>query len=229
MNATRHTVLVSLLMLLMAPAVLGQEVSGLQVVASSGIAFPAAPMTFAESWNMQAGGSVGVGVPLSSMATLVGSLEYYRFELDVEGVRARFDTDRLRRTWVVDAVAMDPSAGPSSVLTVALGVRLQPRRPGAAVEPYVVAGGGWMRFSLDDVELPTTTQFTAGSSVINMTAEQSIVGGVASVAFVQTGLGASIRVAESLRPFVEARYVIGFTSGARSAYVPLTIGVIVEW
>ncbi len=229
MTAMRRIAVIFALTIVPATTGMAQGSAGLQLMVGSGIALPAAPMVFAEYWTMQMGGAVGVGYPISGSTTIFGSVEYYRFSLDVERVRSRFDNDRLRRIWVLDAVSVSPSSGASSMMTIAAGFRTSTSSPNALVRPYALLAGGWMRFSLREIALPTTSQLTIGSSVVTMTAEQAITGGIESVPFVESGVGVTVPLSAFVQPYVEARYVLGFTIGARTAYVPLTLGVIIEW
>jgi hypothetical protein len=91
----RLYVLFVLILLLMA-MVQGQQKLGIEVSVSSGYVIPSTPMTFANYWKMQYGGGVGVGFALTPSITLLGSVEYYRFQLDVDGINNGFDAKFMR-------------------------------------------------------------------------------------------------------------------------------------
>lgn len=216
---------VLLLSLVAATTGYAQDASAIDFSVSSGYAVPSSPMTFANYWKMQYGGSLGVGLPLSPSVTLVGSAEYYRFTLRESGVADRFDTKYMRDIWIFADVTMSPVAEPSSILTLALGVRVRPSDMNGVLVPYAIAGGGVMRFALSEIALPTTSIATINSTAIAMTAERRIVGGTETAAFLQGGVGFDLDVTESFRPFLEARYVFGFANGVSASYIPLTAGV----
>lgn len=216
---------VLLLSLFAAAAGCAQEASAIDVSASSGYVVPSSPMTFANYWKMQYGGGFGVGLPLSPSITLIGSVEYYRFTLDESGVSKRFDTKYMRDIWIFTGVTMSPTAEPGSIVTVGVNVRVRPSGMSGVLIPYAIAGGGLMRFALSEIALPTTSILTINSTSIAMTAEQRIAGGTETAAFLQGGVGFDLDVTETIRPFVEARYVFGFGKGVSASYAPLTAGI----
>ena len=95
-----------------------QQSSGIEVSVSSGYVLPSSPMTFADYWNVQYGGGLRAGFPLSQSTTLVGSVEYYQFKLNQDGVTKGFDTQYMRDIWLFQNVSLNPSADPTSVTTV---------------------------------------------------------------------------------------------------------------
>jgi hypothetical protein len=214
-----------LLMLVATTAGFAQEGSDIDVYASSGYVIPSSPMAFANYWRMQYGGGLGIGYSLSPSVTLIGSVEYYRFALDESGVGERFDTQYMRNIWIFNDVTLSPSAEASSVMTVAVNVRVTPSGLDGVLSPYAIAGGGLMRFALSEISLPTASTLTINSAPIVMTAEQKIVGGTETAAFLQGGLGFDVNVSETITPFVESRYVFGFAKGVNASYIPVTVGI----
>ena len=198
---------------------------GLEIMASSGVVIPAASMTFATYWQMQYGGAVGAGIPLSEAVTLVGSFEYYRFTLNEDGVIRGFDTKFVRDIWVVDDVTLSPSADPSSVMAISASLRIAPVRTAGPLSPYFMVGIGVMRFSLGEIALPTTSHLSLDSSAVAFTATRRITGGTETAALLQAGLGLDLRLASPVNVFIEARVVRGLTQGLGTVYVPLTAGV----
>ena len=216
-----------LLLLLLLTFAIGnaQQNPGIEVSVSSGVVLPSSPMSFADYWNVQYGGGLRAGFPLTQSITLVGSFEYYQFKLNKDGVNKGFDTEYLREIWIFDHVALNPSADPSTVTTVSANVRMAPSRLSGLLSPYFIGGVGVMRFSLSEIKLPTTSVLSISGSDVSMTAQQTITGGVETSAFFQFGMGFDVRITQSFDAFVEARYVSGLNSGLRTIYVPITGGI----
>jgi len=221
----KRLIFLSLLLLLTVTTGNAQQDYGVEVSVSSGLVFPSSPMTFANYWNIQYGGGVQVGVPLSQTITLLGSLEHYQFKLNQQGIRDGFDTNYMRDIWIFKSVSMNPSADPSMVTAVSANVRVSPSRLSAVLSPYFVGGVGVLQFSLSEIKLPTTSVLSVNSSDIAMTAQQGVTGGVETSVFFQFGMGFAVRMSESFDMFVEARYASGLNSGLRTAYVPITGGI----
>jgi hypothetical protein len=202
-----------------------QQNYGVEVSVSSGFVFPSSPMTFADYWNVQYGGGLGVGIPMSQSITLIGAFEHYQFKLNQDGVTKGFDTQYMRDIWVFKNVSLNPSADPTSVTTVSANLRVAPPKLSGFLSPYFIGGVGVMRFSLSEIKLPTTSVLSISGSDISMTAQQTVTGGVETSAFFQFGMGFDVRVAQSVDTFVEARYASGLNKGLRTAYVPITGGI----
>jgi len=215
----------SVLLLLAVTIGNAQQDPGIEVSVSSGIVLPSSPMTFADYWNVQYGGGVRVGLPLSQSITLVGSVEYYQFKLNQDGVSKGFDTQYMRDIWIFKSVSLSPSADPSTVTTASANLRFAPSKLTGVVSPYFIGGVGVMRFSLSEIKLPTTSVLSASGSDISMTAQQTITGGVETSAFFQLGMGFDVRLTQTFDLFVEARYASGLTNGLHTAYAPITGGI----
>ena len=202
-----------------------QQDSGIEISVSSGVVLPSSPMTFADYWNVQYGGGLRAGYPLSQSITLVGAVEYYQFKLNQNGVAKGFDTQYMRDIWIFNNVSMNPSADPSSVTTVSANLRFAPSRLAGVLSPYFIGGIGVMRFSLSEIKLPTTSVLSVNGANISMTAQQTITGGVQTSAFFQFGMGFDIQLTQSFDLIVEARYASGLTNSLHTAYVPITGGI----
>ncbi|MDP2883549.1 MAG: hypothetical protein Q8P51_00805 [Ignavibacteria bacterium] len=220
----RLSLLFVLLLLTMA-MVNAQQNHGVEVSVSSGFVLPSSPMTFANYWNMQYGGGMRAGFPLSPSITLISSFEHYRFKLNENGIKKGFDTNYMRDIWIFDRVSLNPSADPSSVTTVSANVRIARSSLSGLLSPYFIGGVGVMRFSLSEIRLPTTSVLSINGSDISMTAQQTVTGGVETSAFFQFGMGFDVRVTQSFDMFVEARYASGLNKGLRTTYVPITGGI----
>ncbi len=220
----KRSVMLSVIVLLALTTGSAQQTGGLEILVSSGVALPASPMSFSDYWNVQYGGSVGVGIPLSQSVTIIGAVEYFRFTLNAEGVRDRINTEYLRDTWLFNDVSLDPSADPSSVATFSANVRMSPSDLTGWLAPHLIAGAGLMHVSLSETFIPTTSAISPDGVDISMTAQRSIRGGEETEAFFQIGLGFDVRVSDALGVFVEGRYVHGLSKGLSTSYVPLTAG-----
>lgn len=202
-----------------------QQTHAVEVSVSSGVVFPSSPMTFADYWTMQYGGGVQVGFPISQSITLLGSVEYYQFKLNENGLSKGFDTNYMRDIWIFDRVSLSATADPSSVTAVSANVRVAPSGLSGLLSPYFIGGVGIMRFSLGEIKLPTTSVLSINGSDVSMTAQQTVTGGVETSAFFQFGMGFDARVTQMFDVFVEARYASGLNKGLHTIYVPVTGGI----
>jgi hypothetical protein len=220
----RLSILFVLVLLTVTPGNAQQDY-GLEISASSGYVIPSSPMTFANYWNVQYGGGLRAGYPLSSSITLVGSFEYYQFKLNNDGVNKGFNTPYMRDIWIFKSVSLSASADPSSVTTASANLRVAPSKLTGFLSPYFIGGVGVMRLSLKEIKLPTTSVLSVNGSDIAMTAQQAITGGAETSAFFQFGMGFDIRLSQSFDAIIEARYASGLNSGLRTTYVPITGGI----
>ncbi|MCX6141942.1 MAG: hypothetical protein NTZ35_01855 [Ignavibacteriales bacterium] len=214
-----------LLLLLAVTTVCAQQNSGIEVSVSSGVVLPSSPMTFADYWSVQYGGSLRAGYPLSESITLVGAVEYYQFKLNQSGVTNDFDTQYMRDIWIFKSVSLNPTADPSSVTTVSANLRFAPSRLTGILSPYFIGGVGMMRFSLSEIKLPTTSVLSVNGADISMIAQQTITGGAQTSAFLQLGMGFDVQLTEAFDLMIEARYASGLTNSLHTAYVPITGGI----
>jgi hypothetical protein len=221
----KRLICVLMLIVLGVAGATAQQAYTLEVSLGSGIVLPTSPMTFADYWKIQYGGGLRVGVPLSSSVTLFGSVEHYQFKLNVDGVNKAFDTQYMRDIWIFKSVSMDPSADASSVTTLSGNARVVPANFSGLLSPYFTGGFGVLRFSLKEIKLPTTSVLSVNGADIAVTAQQTVIGGDATSAFFQFGMGFDIHVSHSFDAFVEARSAIGLNSGLRTSYVPILCGV----
>ena len=191
---------------------------------SSGYVIPVTSMTFSDYWKMKYGGGVRAGIPLSQSVILLGSFEYYQFKMNENGVKKGFDANHMRDIWLFDQVSLNPTAGPSSVTTGAIDMRVSPSGVPGFLSPYLIGGVGVMHFSLGKINLRPTSVLPIDSSNIIMTAEQIITGGTTTTMFFELGVGIDFRLAESYDLFLEARYTNG-NNKIRVGYLPLTAGI----
>jgi hypothetical protein len=174
---------------------------------------------------MQYGGGIRVGVPLSQSVTLLGAAEYYKFTLDKEGISNDYNTQYLRDIWIFQDVGLDASAGPSSVMTYSVNLRVAPVTESWTLAPYFIGGVGAMHVTLSEIDLKTASTISFDSSDVRVVANQKVIGGSGTAMFFQLGLGLDARVAQRLDMFIEARYAAGFNAVWGTAYTPITAGV----
>jgi hypothetical protein len=82
-----------------------------------------------------------------------------------------------------------------------------------------------MQFTLSQVAMPATSVVKVGNSTISMTSEQTILGGTETAGFLQGGIGFEFELSSMFKPYIEGRYVFGFTKGVSTSAIPLTAGV----
>ncbi|MCX6136401.1 MAG: hypothetical protein NTV54_02770 [Ignavibacteriales bacterium] len=174
------------------------------------------------------GGCISAGIALSPSMTVVGSVEYYRFKLNEDGINSGFDAKYVRDIWIFSDVTQNPSAAASSIMTVAASVRVAPPALSGMLCPYVLAGAGVMVSNLSEISLPTTSVLPLDGTNVSITAQRRIVGGKESTAFVQGGIGMDARLNDLIKIFIEARLALGMSRNLGTAYVPLTAGVRFE-
>jgi hypothetical protein len=182
-------------------------------------------MTFANYWTMQYGGTVGAALTLSSAVSLSGTFEYYQFDLDHNGISEGFDTQYMRDIWVFKSVSLNATAGTSSIMTAAVNLRMTPPEMTGMLKPYVLAGGGMMKYSLSEISLPTNSTLDIAGSPVTISARRRITGGSESVPFVQFGIGMDVQWLDPVIIFIEARYSRGLSKGLGTSYLPLAAGV----
>jgi opacity protein-like surface antigen len=219
----RYCVTLVLLLMTMTGGI-AQQGSGIDLGLSTGYVIPSTPMSFANYWKMQYNVGAEAGLALSPVVTLTGAVEYTRFILYEDGLKEGYDAMYARDIWIFDDVTFYPVADPSSVVTLSANLRVSPEVSGF-VSPYVTGGGGIMWFALSEILLQPTSTLTVGGTPVEMMSEQTIVGGKETVFFMQAGVGLHFNVSSTVRPFIEARYVIGLTGQAKPGEIPLTAGV----
>lgn len=198
---------------------------GIEISANSGLALPVSPMTFSHYWNMQYGGGLRIGIPISESMTVLGAAEYYKFTLNKNGLNEDYNIQYLKDIWIFKNVTMDALADPSSVTTFSANLRIAPVKESQILMPYFIAGVGAMHVSLSEIDLMTTSVISLDSSDVNMVADQYVVGGSGTSFFFQLGLGIDAKLTQILDVFIEGRYAAGLNRVWGTAYIPLTAGV----
>ena len=221
----KRVVVVFMLSLAAMAAGRAQQNSTVELSLSSGYVLPTSPMTFANYWTMQAGGGFTAGIAVSPSVMVLGSVEYYRYKLNTDGISKKFDTQYMRSIWIFSDVSLQPSAPISSIMTVAASVRVESPLATKIFSPYALVGAGALFSSFGEIALPTTSVLSLDGTNVAIQAQQRIVGGTETTPFIQTGLGIDARLTELLKIFIEARFAFGLSKNIGTAYVPVTAGV----
>lgn len=202
-----------------------QQGADIEISVNSGFVIPSSPMTLANFWQMQYGGGFGMGIAFSEAITFLGSVEYYRFTLNEDGISKNFNTGYMKEIWIFNDVSLHPSAGTSSVMTGSANFRISPTGLTGFVSPYLVVGAGVMTISISEILLPTTSILSLDSTSVTMTAQRRILGGKETALFLQCGIGLDVHLTAGVTMFAEARFVGGLSRELGASYVPLTGGV----
>jgi opacity protein-like surface antigen len=191
-----------------------------------GSAIPSTPMAFSQNWNMSYGGGGGVEYPVSPSVTVGVNADYYQFNMDAEAIKNSFRTAYMRDIWAFNTVSMMPGASNSYVMSVALNLRIESPDLQGAFRPYVVAGGGVLKYSFAEITLPIKSTIVMNGSAVSMTSQQKITGGEQTDPFLQFGIGVNFYLAPSLGVFAEARYAKEIVKGIGMTFVPLAVGML---
>lgn len=202
-----------------------QKSADIIVSLHGGSAIPSTPMSFSQYWKMNYGGGGGVEIPLSSSVTIGGTVDYYQFIMDEEGVKNSFATDYMRNIWAFNDVSLKPAASNSSVMSIALNVRIESPDLNGSFRPYCVVGGGVLKYTFAEIALPVKSTIVMNGSPVTMTSEQKIAGGEKTDPFLQLGLGVNVHLSSSFGIFAEARYSKELVKGIGMTFIPLTVGV----
>ncbi|MCX6138693.1 MAG: hypothetical protein NTV54_14505 [Ignavibacteriales bacterium] len=221
----KRTILLFVLLAAMLTYGNAQVRSGVEISVGSGFVIPASPMAFANYWKMQYGGGTSVGMDVSESVTLFAGFDYYRFVLNKDGISEGLNTQYMRDIWIFNDVSLNPSADPSTVMTVSVNARISPVKTNGILYPYFIAGAGIMRSSLSEIALPTTSVLSVNGSDISMTAQRSITGGEKTSAFFQCGMGIDFCLTPAIHLFAEGRYASGIDKSLTTALLPITIGL----
>ena len=203
-----------------------QKSKDIVVSFQGGSAIPSTPMSFSQYWKMSYGGGGGVEIPVSASVTIGANVDYYQFTMDDEGIRNSFATSYMRDIWAFNDVSIKPTASNSSVMSIALNMRIESPDLKGALRPYLIVGGGMLSYSFAEISLPVKSTIVINGESISMTSQQKIVGGDKTDPFFQLGLGINYYLTSSLGIFAEARYSKKIVKGAGMTFVPLTAGVL---
>ncbi len=191
-----------------------------------GSAIPSTPMSFSHYWKMNYGGGGGVEIPLSSSVTIGGNVDYYQFVMDEEGIKNSFATSYMRDIWAFNDVSLKPSASNSSVMSIALNVRIESPDLNGSIRPYCVVGGGVLKYTFAEIALPIRSTIVMNGSPVTMVSRQTIAGGEKTDPFLQLGLGVNLRITSSLGVYTEVRYSKELVKGIGMTFIPLNAGVL---
>lgn len=172
-----------------------------------GIAFPAGPKSFTDSWKMGYNVSGGIGFSISPAASWILSVGYASFPVDVAGITAQ--------AGIPSGATVSVDGGTVSGLDVSgtFKFSLMPK----GVSPYLVVGAGYFNLSMSDATVKATYQGRSASITVSSSSKSAF--------SASGGAGIDVPVSAKISIFVEGRYFIAFHSDENTSYVPLRAGV----
>jgi len=151
---------------------------------------------FNTGWQMGYHGWAGVGYKLMPNLQVAGKIEYHDFFFDL-----------------TDLVGID--GGDTKVWMYGLDGRYSVPVPALPLKPYFLAGTGIARVSWDEFE---GTSLTA--AVLN-----TVIPDPVNKVYFNFGGGLELKTIPAFSLFLQARYVSVGTEGARTDFIPVSIGV----
>lgn len=180
---------------LFAAAVSAQVTTPVSVYLGGALSMPSSA-DFNTGWKMGYHGWGGVGYKLMPNLQVAGKIEYHDFFFDM-----------------VDFLGVE--GGDTKVWMYGVDGRYTVPVPALPLKPFFMAGTGIARLSWDEFE---------GTSLITATLNDNIPDPVSEVYF-NFGGGLELKTIPAFSLFVEARYVSVGTEGARTNFVPMSIGL----
>jgi opacity protein-like surface antigen len=203
-----------------------QKSANIVISLQGGSAIPSTPMSFSHYWKMSYAGGGGAEIPVSSSVTIGANVDYFQFVLDENGVGNSFATSYMREIWAFNDVSVTPSAANSSVISIALNLRIESPDLNGTLRPYCILGGGVLKYSISEITIPVRSTIVMNGVPVSMTSQQKIVGGEKTDPFLQLGLGLNYYLSPSVGVFAEARYSKELVKGIGMTFVPLSVGVL---
>jgi len=170
----------------------------------AGLSLPAGPDTFKTFWDKGINLGGGIGYSFLSRIALIAYFDYTSFPLDKKAVIQEFDLN------ITESEVEGESA---KILHLSGNLKLSPFLNPKTFSPFVSGGIGILKYSSEVVRTPVTG-----------TAER--IGERSSTGFsTNLGAGLDILIPGPLDIFLEGRYIIGFTEGESTSYIPLRGGL----
>lgn len=165
------------------------------------------PSGFVDKYeSMSLGAGAGLGAILSEQVMVFGQFSYTKLPVDEAGFR---EYENLPDDTAIDG-------GDIVLIYVSAGVRYYPfGRPFPHTHPYVVGGAGWYHVASDTL--------TATSPVLGTEIDT---GGSENAFGLNVGVGSDFAITETVSAFFEAQYQVGFTSGSKTATLPVRVGFV---
>jgi len=167
-----------------------------------GLSFPMSE-GFSDMWSMGFSAGGGVGYRFGSNISGNANLSYSSFPIDEDKFLAGAPS------------GVEISGGSVSVVLVTANLKVLLIANPQEVSPYLIGGIGLFSLSVSDV----TVSYLGTTVTANTSASESALG-------IVFGGGVDIPVSPSLKIFLEAGYVMGFTEGDSTEYLPLKGGII---
>jgi len=184
---------------MMIGTVFSQEPGKVKLLANAGFSFPfqlAGEFYEAKFWKTGYNWGVGMGYTLSSNLSCVGYFDYSNFAFnDIEFKDVDFD------------------GGSAQLISISGNLRGALFPTPSFVSPYLIAGIGYLNFSLKDITV--TTSWERGSSRVEYSE---------SAFLILLGTGFDVRISQRLDLFLEGKYNTGYTSITNVKYFQLKTG-----
>jgi hypothetical protein len=173
---------------------------------AGGLDIPSKPKSFADNWD--SGITFGVGKEYmykQNICLTVGmDLNYFRF----------YNSSNLINSLGVSGWGMNVSSGNTITANIHVGIKATLININNIVAPYITGSVGLLGTSFGDINLSTIDGYSINRKGNSEFALSSAAGG-----------GFDIPVGETTDIFIECQYVIGFTKGESTAYLPIRIGL----
>jgi hypothetical protein len=196
----RLVALSTVLLLLSASGARAEFDSKPKVFVHGDIAIPTTPQQFSSGFSLGLGGGVGAAFSVSPRLAIVADIDQTVFGIDDGGFSQVFGlpTDA--------SVSGDQIAVLYASLAIKFDVVSSSTR---MVKPYLIGGFGFFRYNPDD--------FAVNGTALGFE-DQNTLG-------VHAGGGFEIILAPYLGLFADVLYVLGFTGGDATGYVPIRAGI----
>lgn len=171
---------------------------------NAGYSLSIAPDTFSTFWDNGINLGGGIGYSFLSRIALIAYFDYTSFPLNEKVVADEFGPG-ISET--------DVRGESAKILHFTGNVKLNPLLNPSTLSPFLSGGIGVLRFSSEAVD-------ASGPGPSERIAERSSTGFAVNI-----GAGLDILIPGPLDFFLEGRYIIGFTEGESTSYVPFRGGI----
>jgi len=190
-----------LAMVAMSSFALAQVPNPISLHVGGAVSIPNSPKAFADYYKTGFHGWGGIGYKFMPNFQAVGKVEFHSFALDI-------DSDPI-------LASQDITGGHNNMWMAGLDGRYSFSLPKAPLTPFVLAGGGFARMSVTDLE--------GGSSLVASFNEYKPEA-VTDVYF-NVGAGVELKTSPMWNLFFQVRYVSIATEGEASSFIPISVGL----
>jgi hypothetical protein len=178
----------------------------------AGATFPQNPPEFSDFWNTGPSAGVSLGVRISPIWEVVGSLHWQRFPADEA---AQID-DLLLQGFGQTLLIRSLDGRDATSFTVMAEARFHVPTDGRRVLPHLTFGWGLLELSTSDATVVPDSDVVAPITILGDT----------DAAFgVTVGGGIEMPVSRGTRLLLDSIYTVGFTDTISTQYLPLRVGI----